>query len=398
MAKLHHASYLPSSAPTASYTHSQLTINNYKPATCFKNFKLQNHLPILPLKFLIIMSFDGLGLVIDGVSATISIVSFIASLFPSSSDTYSALRLGVGLNGGGGGNVPFVNLFNANYEFLGRKDPHSRHCQSNGYGSTTCFDQYDKVGDGEFVDIKVDQSSNQQPVYIELEQVADDGICLAYITHTWPDGNKYGWIGEWGAFCGSDWYESNVIVDSHGTKTKCIWLDRDHSDGQGFLGLHVYMPAFSKDWSNGGSKHPALWYCQRSAVMMAYDDVNDSRPRKFEEDRSLAEEYASNAPNGTKTTGKRQVRKRSTEMASELVVSQHDGHSAVGLCSSDTSFGPDFLSIHEGSFCDMGTKTLWPLCDAETVDKCFDVETKVLKNGSEAEDRSGGYGKVTEWN
>jgi hypothetical protein len=162
--------------------------------------------------------------VIGIISGALGIVSFLPSLFPSASETSSAMRLGVGLNGDAGGNVPYILVYNANYENIGGYDPNHQHCQSNGWGSTTCYDRFDEIERGQFVDLEIFQPTNQQPVYVKLEQPANDGICLAYITHTWPDGHQYGWVGDFGAYCGADWYESQIIVDNSGTTTKVCFL------------------------------------------------------------------------------------------------------------------------------------------------------------------------------
>jgi hypothetical protein len=97
-----------------------------------------------------------------------------------------------------------VSVFDSNYKNLGGYNPNDKSCVSNGYG-TVCTDHWKTVGNGQFVDIKVSQADNRQPQYVELEQVANDAICLAYVTQVWPDGNKFGWVGDWGRHCGANW-------------------------------------------------------------------------------------------------------------------------------------------------------------------------------------------------
>jgi len=43
----------------------------------------------------------------------------------------------------------------------------------------------------------------------------------------------------------------------------------------------------------------------------------------------------------------------------------NDIASAIELCTSDTSYGPSFLSLKESLYCDMATKTLIPMCNTE---------------------------------
>ncbi|RYP10566.1 hypothetical protein DL765_008070 [Monosporascus sp. GIB2] len=299
---------------------------------------------------------DGLGV----MSSFISIISFMSSLFPDSPGSNSAMRLGIGLNEGAGGNVPEVTVFNANYENIG-------------------------CGRGNFVDLEVHQTSNQQPLNVELEQPQNDGICLAYATHTWPDGHQYGWVGDWGAFCGADSYETQVVVDDSGITTQCVWLDKDSSAGQGSLGLHLWMPASSPERNKGGTEHPAEWYCRHPAIMQFYDTPDATHytwpPNTRMGGRDIVD--GGDVNNSTGASEDRPGRTRSLEIATELVVNYNAAHSAAKLCDSETSFGPDFVSMTEQLACDMGTDTLWPLCNANITIYCFDAEIKALNDGAE---------------
>jgi hypothetical protein len=46
----------------------------------------------------------------------------------------------------------------------------------------------------------------------------------------------------------------------------------------------------------------------------------------------------------------------------QLVISEYAGHSAVEVCESLSSWGPDFVSVAEGVFCDMCLRQTYPLC------------------------------------
>jgi hypothetical protein len=46
----------------------------------------------------------------------------------------------------------------------------------------------------------------------------------------------------------------------------------------------------------------------------------------------------------------------------QLVVSEYSGHSALEVCQSSPSWGPDFVSIAEGIFCEMCERQSYPLC------------------------------------
>lgn len=76
---------------------------------------------------------------------------------------------------------------------------------------------------------------------------------------------------------------------------------------------------------------------------------------------------------------RRQPARTSSKFDGRLVTSIHEQHSAIELCGSDQSYGPDFVSFSENVFCDMGTKVHWPLCDGGQMrDECYDMATHSL--------------------
>jgi hypothetical protein len=63
----------------------------------------------------------------------------------------------------------------------------------------------------------------------------------------------------------------------------------------------------------------------------------------------------------------RRVEKRAEQphawcQENQLIISSYTGHSAVEVCESETSWGPDFVSLAEGIFCDMCQRQAYPLC------------------------------------
>jgi hypothetical protein len=62
-----------------------------------------------------------------------------------------------------------------------------------------------------------------------------------------------------------------------------------------------------------------------------------------------------------------------------IIHSAHPGHSAKQLCESATSYGPDAISEVEQLFCDMSTKTLYPLCSPQVTKGCFDTDVVSLR-------------------
>lgn len=79
------------------------------------------------------------------------------------------------------------------------------------------------------------------------------------------------------------------------------------------------------------------------------------------------------------------------------IAHQLAGLSAIALCGSALSMGPDYVNIPEGKFCRMSDKTLWPTCDHRSkkvgpTDDCFDVESRQLVVGGKVT-RSKPYSK-----
>jgi hypothetical protein len=84
-----------------------------------------------------------------------------------------------------------------------------------------------------------------------------------------------------------------------------------------------------------------------------------------------------------------------------LVRSSRPEHSAVTLCESDSSVGPDFVSLHEGKFCDMTTREILPLCASGIAGDCFDDSAKSLRVRGAISSRDVAvdkeYSEVLEW-
>jgi hypothetical protein len=79
-----------------------------------------------------------------------------------------------------------------------------------------------------------------------------------------------------------------------------------------------------------------------------------------------------------------------------IIGSHNIRHNSTALCSDPLSYGPDFVSFHEGVYCDMTTRSTWPLCSASIGYECYDWETHTLKY-LKLRKRSLGYTDVTIW-
>ncbi|RMZ84980.1 hypothetical protein DV738_g188, partial [Chaetothyriales sp. CBS 135597] len=73
------------------------------------------------------------------------------------------------------------------------------------------------------------------------------------------------------------------------------------------------------------------------------------------------------------------LKKRQIIHADRLVISNIAQHSAIELCNSISSLGPDFVSIPEGMFCDMSEKRLWPVCADSSSPYCFDIASQTVR-------------------
>ncbi|RMD39417.1 hypothetical protein DV735_g5715, partial [Chaetothyriales sp. CBS 134920] len=73
------------------------------------------------------------------------------------------------------------------------------------------------------------------------------------------------------------------------------------------------------------------------------------------------------------------VKKRQIIHADRLVISKIAQHSAIELCNSFSSLGPDLVSVHEGMFCDMSEKRLWPVCTDYSSQYCFDMTSQTVR-------------------
>lgn len=136
-----------------------------------------------------------IGLIGDGIG----ILSFLASLFGSSSSNVANVRVYAGLSGYQGlsspdGSISSIKLFNENQQLIGT-----------GGGSN--------VGSGGFHDFHINQVNQNQAAYAQIF-AGGDAICIPYVTTTWVDGGQYGFVGDFGGECGLHWYYSGMYVNN----------------------------------------------------------------------------------------------------------------------------------------------------------------------------------------
>lgn len=90
-------------------------------------------------------------------------------------------------------------------------------------------------------------------------------------------------------------------------------------------------------------------------------------------------------------------------MTDNLIMSNFTSQMAEQLCSSETSWGPDFVGP-DGNFCDMEKRELIPLCAVSDVEGCVEVDEgagRVIKRRTIARRSANvvhkSYGKISKW-
>ena len=314
--------------------------------------------------------------VIGVVSGVVGIFQFLQGLFPADNKPAdsSSLRIGVGLNGPGltgvDGAVKTINVYNEDETLIGT---------GRGDGD---------IPSGSFQDITIDQSGSpgQQPTYVQIN-AGKHALCIAYITQKWPDGTQRGWLGDMSQACGTSWAYSNVIFSDDGHKPACTWLDQDRSYGLKAAAVQIHMQDFTNLTTNYATD--PQHYCNLPAMIFEHNMDETGQPDSFWNSKrdTVFKRQTSSHPN--------RIKPRSAAMTGRIISSQDASQSALKLCQSDTSHSSDFVSFPEGIFCDMGTKTPWPLCSATITNDCYDWDTHALVEGGTR--KAMGYTDVENW-
>lgn len=176
-----------------------------------------------------------LGWLIDGWQ----VVEAAAGLFhhDESKKISTNVRIGIGKTnkeGNTGGSVPHIALWDDDGRRIGQyKGDRNGHLD---IGSEINFGIQHSQTQPPF--------SNAQATYLMLSMMENDAICVAYVSLTWPDGVNYMFFGDVGFQCGIPWYHSDLIVDASGYKPRCIWFDKDRSNGLPFRGMGIHITDF----------------------------------------------------------------------------------------------------------------------------------------------------------
>ncbi|KAK7425868.1 hypothetical protein QQZ08_007582 [Neonectria magnoliae] len=276
---------------------------------------------------------DGLGL----VGSVLGIVGFIQDNIPEKPAEGASIRIKAGNPGddnpGLDGDVSAAYAWDTNNNYLGQADG-------------------DHVEVGDVADLTIDSfSPGSRAEYVGVS-VGDNAVCIAWVTVSMYDGTDGGsWTGDIGYQCGQNWYEQDEMAGYLDEEQKqeyiprCTWLDADHTFDVPSAAMKFSSTAYGKEVKDTADNSKGCDF-----TLWGADDgpIND-KPQK------------------------RSGRARLPWMEERLVVSTISRHKAENLCSSETSWGPDFVGT-DGMFCDMDTKTLIPLCSTKKVQGCIDID------------------------
>ncbi|KAK4159051.1 hypothetical protein QBC43DRAFT_362692 [Cladorrhinum sp. PSN259] len=332
--------------------------------------------------------------VLGVISGVLGIIQFGIDNFAPPDAVGSTVKILVGLDVAGGlqnagGDLPDVRLFNEAGAFLGiTADPGD-------------------IKDGTTAEIKINHNddSGQQAAYA-LFSANNNAICIASASITWPNGDEYGWVGDWGAACGGSWYFSNVFIQGSNHKPNCLWIDGNGDQPQ--TGFQIHWPEFVQKSDQPPGQTDIEYYCHSGPPFKMYTDRNPKSitywvlgSGKKKRQAATADEPTRSRLHERRQNQNRQVGNSTVISLAErlgelLVFSDGPEHSAIELCSSKTSLGPDFANNDEGLFCRMSDKTLWPFCNQMHVDYCFDANIQRLVIGGKAT-RDKKYANVMNW-
>ncbi|KAK4164067.1 hypothetical protein QBC43DRAFT_289300 [Cladorrhinum sp. PSN259] len=315
--------------------------------------------------------------VVSVVGTVLGIVGFGLDHFAGRDGNNCMLRVRTGLNSNSGlinaeGGISKVRIFNQNQEQIGNA------------GGTF-------VSNGGFPDIKIGQKSQQQPAFVQIEATTNDGICIPELTTT----AIIGYVGN--------------------TQPRCIWVDHDHTNGVKAGMIMVHWPIFKKNsppanrtpksvcgypgfraYSNYGEREVTQYKRDGTPIdnTTVITDANGKRWIEIEYPNDVAPtDLQIRGNRGTDNNNKNKVHRKKDN---RLIVSNSAAHRATELCESETSLGPDFVSLAEGLYCNMENSDIPPLCKAAGQTDCFQLEGKahVKRDGATVEK---GYDVVLEW-
>lgn len=287
-------------------------------------------------------------------SVALIIVGFVGSLYTVPSG-HIRVQILMGKNGHEGlasaqGDIPPIHLKNSSKDDIGVYDPGNvRRKTVEINNAWTCDIPTTSSSELRFVELKMGYKDKLQ-TYMTREAVSqslDDGICMAYLAwipeHTMlnSDARAGAITGDLFYLCGYSWYYSGRQMD--GKHLRCGWLDGDNSNGNSVYGVFLntdifgsgYLSSYAENHRYSGAYcYMGIWFYPGSYPWSLFK-------------RSMPQEGFGNNAYVTAGAG------------------------AIELCDSPTSWGRSMLSLQEGIFCDMATKTKVPICRDGQTEGCI---------------------------
>ncbi|KAF1949403.1 hypothetical protein CC80DRAFT_581401 [Byssothecium circinans] len=339
--------------------------------------------------------------VIGLVGGILDLAPMFGSMIPPKSGSETTVRIGVGTSinkqDSTGGDTPGIRLFDVMGRDIGQAS-----------GSSKA-----KILDGGYKDITVKAAKGmegRQAQYISVSQGGNDALCISYISMTWSDGQNKAWYGDVGKECGGVWYNSQTLMGDGDYRPRCVWIDGDGTNGIKTKGMGIHITDFTATEKRAQAyvKDPDTM-CKSKPRFRLYEDLKLEHSLPYfspplEYDSDLVDKDRTKVLVDGASTGKlppknkkrsprehRALLSKRYNFPGTLISSKQDGHSAKELCESDTSLGPDFVSFHEGLFCDMSEKQLWPLCGSGVESGCFNTtdHTMISKSKSRRDESTG---------
>ena len=140
-------------------------------------------------------------------------------------------------------------------------------------------------------------------------------------------------------------------------------------------------------WKNGGGKnphrvHPIGWWGRSLQGRAPGNGTEEEFEIEFDEQfDTVSDEDA------------RQARiQRDERFAKQVARQRTNGHSAIAVCQNPNTVGPNFLSLHDGWFCDITSRILYPVCEPNDQNKraCYDLEEEEIRELEEDDEEDDG--------
>jgi hypothetical protein len=290
-------------------------------------------------------------------------------------------------------------------------------------------------GSTQYISINPEKGmEGKQATYVSVQAGGSNEICISAISVAWPDGSSPKvWLGDIGVNCstaadGPEWSNSVTQTGSDPQfQSKCIWLTTDplalgiHNEG---INLHIVDfgrtdGATTRDGAQTTNPVALQWnsdndlLCKAPGRMTFVNRQNGAipilvyqPPLEYLKDGTDQDPFAvmhgacdptsptadcggmehlrrpvvTNSSQSQQNLSDRRRRglNRRNRYSKTLVHSNSTSHSAEMLCNSPASIGPDFVSYRERKFCDMSSRTIWPLCSNNIMTECFDYKSNRL--------------------